>query len=53
MITFKELCEKLSETEETILVEILELNSEDIVDRFSDIIDDKYDYLIREFEDEY
>ena len=49
MITFNELCEKLENVEETILVEILELNSMDIVERFQDIIEDKYDYLREDF----
>jgi len=53
MITFEELCDKLSEVEETILLEILELNAEDIVARFTDIIEDKKEYLMKEFEDGY
>jgi hypothetical protein len=53
MLTFKELCEKLESEEETILVEVLDLKSADIVDRCSDIIEDKFEYLEEEYRDGY
>ena len=34
--------------DETVLVELLDLTSADILDRFEDVIQDKYDILIRE-----
>lgn len=41
MITFAELCEKLSMEEETILLELLEITSEEIVERFQDRVEEK------------
>jgi hypothetical protein len=37
--------------EETYLVELLQINSSDLVDRFQDIIEDKFEYLKGELED--
>lgn len=34
------------------LMELLEITTEDLVNRFSDIIEEKYDYLAVEFEEE-
>lgn len=44
-ITFPELKERLKEVEETMLVELLNLNSSDIVDKFSDEIEEQQDRL--------
>lgn len=44
-MTFNELCERLKELEETLLLEILEINSHQIVDRFNDLVEQKRDYL--------
>ena len=44
-MTFTELCEKLKEIEETILLELLDINSGQIVDRFEDVVEEKRDYL--------
>jgi len=46
VITFEELCDKLSHIEETELMELLELHSDELVARCKDIIEEKYDYLI-------
>ena len=43
--TFTELSEKLKQLDEVILLDLLGLSSEDIVNRFADIIDEKYDSL--------
>ena len=48
-ITFTELLEKLKQIDETSLLEVLEIDSELLVERFSDIILDKYDTLAEEF----
>ena len=40
MITFEELCAKLSHMEETELMELLELHSDELVARCKDIIED-------------
>lgn len=48
MITLSELLEQLKKVEETYLIELLNLSSEDIVDRFGDIIERDFDYLSEE-----
>jgi hypothetical protein len=52
VITFEELCDKLSHMEETELMEVLELHSDDLVARCKDIIEEKYDYLIYDYLEE-
>lgn len=47
-LTFTELCEELSRLEETELIELLDLRSSDIVDKFQDIIEDNIDILTKE-----
>lgn len=42
--------ERLAKTEETYLVELLQLNSEDIVFAFQDRIEENFDYLQSELE---
>jgi tRNA A37 methylthiotransferase MiaB len=49
MITFTELCDKLKQMEETMLIELLELHSDEIVDRCTDLIEDKYEFLIDDY----
>ena len=44
-MTFNELCERLKELEETLLLEVLDINSHQIVDRFHDLVEQKRDYL--------
>ena len=44
-MTFNELCEQLKGVEETLLLELLDINSSQIVDRFHDIIEHKREYL--------
>lgn len=51
MITLEELKEKLMQLDEVTLLEALELTSEDIVNRFSDLIESKSSYLSGEFDD--
>lgn len=41
----------MSQLDETVVVELLDLNSADIVDRFSDIVEEKFEYLIKEVGD--
>ena len=50
-ITLTELQSKLMLMDEISLMEILEVTSEDIVQRFIDRIDLKYDQLVTEFDD--
>lgn len=49
-MTLEELKEKLSEIEETALVDLLGITSEDIVEAFTDLIDEKFDKLEKEIE---
>lgn len=49
-ITAAEMLEKLKEVDEVALLELLDISSEDIVERFSDRIDDKIDELLEEFD---
>ncbi len=52
MITFEETCERLKRLDEITLLEVLNISSEEIVDRFRDLIEDKIEELATEFEDE-
>lgn len=49
-LTLVELIEKLSVYDEVDIVELLELTSSDILDRFEDVVEDNYDKLIKEIE---
>ena len=51
MITLTELKEKLAQLDEVTLLELLEITSEDLVNRFSDYIETNYDYLTGEFDE--
>lgn len=51
MITLVELMERLKRVDEISLLEILDIASEDIVDRFGDLIEERYDQLARDYED--
>ncbi len=50
-LTFMELKEKLSMLDEVSLLEILNISSQELVDRFEDIIEEKQDKLERDFND--
>jgi hypothetical protein len=45
MLTLTEVVERLKELDEIDLLEALNITSEDLVDRFSDVIEDKIDKL--------
>ena len=49
-MTFKDLCDKLKQLPEIDLLEVLDINSDDLVDRFEDFIETKRDYLEDELE---
>ena len=51
-ITFHELKDRLKQIDEVSLLEVLGLTSEDLVERCSDLIEDQYEILAKEFEDE-
>ena len=50
-ILYSELLEKLKDIDEITLMELLEINSEELVDRFEDRIEDKMDSLAAALED--
>ena len=54
MITLSEFKERLSQEEEVSLIEILGVTSEDIANRFDDIIDYLYEnrHLVEEYEED-
>lgn len=52
MLTLSDLLHKLKQIDEVSLLEVLDISSEDIVNRFTDIIEEKYDELYPDFADE-
>ena len=51
-MTINELFDRLKELDELSILEILNISSEELVDKFQFEIEDKYDELSVEFEDE-
>jgi hypothetical protein len=51
-MTLVELKDKLKRLDETILCEILDITSEELVDRFEDLIEDHFEELESDLEDE-
>jgi hypothetical protein len=49
-ILFEELIDKLKQEDEVDIIQLLGLTSDQIVERFRDEIEDKYEYFIREYE---
>ena len=49
-ITFEELKEALKRLDEVTLLERLGLQSDDLVERFDDVIEKKQEYLIKELD---
>ena len=52
MKTLADIINHLRRIDEISLLEVLDISSEDIVDRFGDKIEDKYELLREDFEDE-
>ena len=52
MKTFEEICEILKETDEITLLELLDITSEEIVEKFRDLIEDKLEFFQQDLEDE-
>ena len=48
-LTFNDLKDRLRALDEVTLLELLDLKSDDIVDRFEDLIEDKQEQLEKEF----
>ena len=51
-LTYAELMERLKKVDEVSLLEILDISSEDIVDKFEERISTNIEYLMAELEDE-
>lgn len=51
-MTINDLFDRLKELDELSILEILNLTSEQLIDRFQDEIEFKYDTLVEQFEDE-
>ena len=52
MLTLQELKDKMTENlSEIDVMELLELTTEDLVERFSDKIEDKYEQILNQLED--
>ena len=49
-ITFEELKEALKRLDEVTLLELLGIQSDDLVERFEDVIEKKQEYLIKELD---
>lgn len=49
-LTFEELKEKLQRVDEVTLLELLDIRSDDIIERFEDFIEDKQEQLLKEIE---
>ncbi len=52
MLTLRDVIEHLKRIDEVSLLEVLEISSEELCERFVDKIEDKYDQLAEEFEEE-
>jgi hypothetical protein len=52
VITVQELKQKMMQLDEVTLMELLEVTSEDLVNRFGDIIENNYDYFSGEFDED-
>lgn len=49
-LSFKELKEKLKRIDEVTLLELLNIHSDDIIERFEDYIEDRHEQLLKEIE---
>jgi hypothetical protein len=52
MLTFTDVCDRLKQQDEISVLEVLEITSEELVDRFNDKIENKLDYFLEDLEDE-
>jgi hypothetical protein len=50
-LTLVEVCDKLKGYDEITLLEVLDISSEELVERFVDIIEERYDDLARDLEE--
>lgn len=50
-LSFKEVCEELAKLDETTLLEVLDISSEDIVNKFQDKIEDNLEELSNDLDE--
>jgi hypothetical protein len=50
--TFQELCEDLKKFDETTLLELLDISSDELVEKFQDKIEENLDRLLKETDNE-
>mgnify|MGYP001575558426 CR=1 FL=1 len=51
-LSFKEVCEELAKIDETTLLEVLDISSEDIVNHFQDKIEDNLEELSNDLDEQ-
>lgn len=51
-LTLHELCEKLKQLDEISVLELLNISTEELIEKFQDEIEERYDNLTEQFEDE-
>lgn len=51
-LTFHDLVELLKREDEVTLLEVLEISSEDLIERFGDWIEERYEKLTEKYQDE-
>lgn len=51
MLTIIDVCDRLKHIDEVSLLEVLDIASEDIVDRFGDKVEENYEHLAEELAD--
>lgn len=49
-LTHKDICERLTKLDEVTLMEVLDISSEDIVERFQDLIENKREIFEEDLE---
>ena len=52
MLTFIDVCDRLKQQDEISILEILEINSDELVDRFKDKVEENYEELADDLGDE-
>jgi hypothetical protein len=53
LLTLQEIKERLSQYDELTLLEVLDISSAELVDRFEDLIDEQHEVLAEELSDGY
>ena len=50
MLTLSDVKDRLSQYDEVTILEVLDISSEELVDRFEDLVEDSYERLAEELE---